>query len=71
MTDDELAEKLESHEFIGWYEGFHQRDAEIEHLTAERDRLKDVLEYILTYSNDPPVIDRVRRALAEPLHQHP
>ena len=41
-----------------------EKDAEIE-------RLKDVLDYVLIYSNDPHIIDRVHRALAELPHQRP
>ena len=38
---------------------------------AEIERLKDVLDYVLLYSNDPHIIDRVRRALAELPLQRP
>ena len=42
---------------------------------AEKDteikQLKNVLEYVLLYSNDPHIIDRVHRALAELPHQRP
>ena len=41
-----------------------EKDTEIE-------QLKNVLEYVLLYSNDPHVIDHVRRALAEPPRQRP
>jgi hypothetical protein len=29
-----MSTETESHEFIGWYEGYHRRDAEVERLRA-------------------------------------
>lgn len=42
-SDEELA--ANSNQFIGWYEGYHARDEEIERLTLENWQLKGVLGY--------------------------
>ena len=42
MTERE--EIADSHEFIGWYDGYHGRDPEVAALKAEIERLRAALE---------------------------
>ena len=65
--------KTESHEFIGWYEGYHGRDGEvaelrdeIERLTAELDTMNNVHKHLATELADMGrERDQLRAALAE------
>lgn len=42
---ERLRTESESHEFIGWYEGYHGRDAEVDVLKAKNERLRSAIEF--------------------------
>lgn len=62
IAEENMSIETESHEFIGWYAGHHDRDAEVTVLKAEVTALRTTLEGIAEYcSTDHGTLSAIAR----------